>query len=163
MSLIFKTEGFEELNDQLIALAKDIRSADEFKGFKKILSMSTRKALNPLADDMRARAPYDGDRPANKADQPHLRNTVRVDTRIPTTKDRQSIMVNESDAYIGIVSVKKSAVSLSQEFGNARTSAHPYLRITAESGREQATNILKSELSQRIPAYIKSLSKSRAK
>ena len=163
MPMIFKTEGFEDLNNQLMDLAKDIRSTDEFKGFKKILSMSTRKALNPLADDMRARAPYDGDRPSNKSNQPHLRNTVRVDTRIPTTQDRKSIMVNESDVYIGIVSVKKSAVSLSQEFGNARTSAQPYLRITAEAGREQATNILKSELSQRIPAYIKSLSKSRAK
>jgi hypothetical protein len=163
MSLIFKTEGFEELNDQLMSLARDIKSPDELRGFTKILSMSTRKALNPLAENVRSRAPYDGDRPTSKADQPHLRNTVRVDTRVPTAQDRKSVMVNESDAYIGIVSVKKSAVSLSQEFGNARTNAQPYLRIAAESGREQATNILKSELSQRIPAYIKSLSRSRAK
>lgn len=160
--LIFKTEGFEELNQQLIDISRDIQSADEAKGFKKILSMSVRKALNPLALDMKARAPYDDNRRANKANQPHLQNTVRVDTRIPSIQDRKSAFVNESDAYIGIVSVKKSAVSLSQEFGNKHTPGHPYLRVTAEQGMDTATGILKKELSERIPEYMKKLSKQRS-
>lgn len=160
--LIFKTEGFEELNQQLMDIASDIQSSDEAKGFKKILSMSVRKALNPLAEDMQSRAPYDGNRPSSKAGQPHLRNTVRVDTRVPSVQDKRSAMVNESDAYIGIVSVKKSAVSLSQEFGNERTAAQPYLRITAEQGMSKATDTLRSELSERIPMYMKKMSKQRS-
>jgi len=160
MPLIFKTEGFEALNDQLLTLAKDVQSENEFNGFKKILTMATTKTLNTLKEEVASRAPYD--EKTNKSGI-HLRNTVRVDSRIPNDKDRQSYFVEESDAVIGILSVKKSAVSLSQEFGNAHTPAHPFLRITLERNYKNCENVLKAELSERIPAYIKKLSKQRAK
>ena len=163
MPLIFKTEGFEALNDQLLTLAKEVRSTDEAKGFIKILTMATTKTLNPLKDEVAAKAPYDDDRPPHKADQPHLKNTIRVDSRVPTKKDRESYFVEESDVVIGILSVKRSAVSLSQEFGNAHTPAHPFLRVVAERNFKTCENALRTELSNRIPAYIKSLSKQRAK
>jgi hypothetical protein len=67
--------------------------------------------------------------------------------------------VSETDAVIGVVSVKKSAVSLSQEFGNARTAAQPFLRISLESNRDNIINTLKSELAVSIPAYAKKLAK----
>lgn len=163
MPLIFKTEGFEELNDQLLTLAKDVQSQSELNGFKKILTMATTKTLNTLKDEVAARAPYDDQRPSSKAHQPHLKNTVRVDSRVPNDQDRQSYFVEESDAVIGILSVKKSAVSLSQEFGNAKTPAHPFLRVTLEKNYKNCENVLKAELSERIPAYIKKLSKQRSK
>lgn len=158
--LILKTEGFAELDQQLTELVRDVQSPGEFKQFKKILSMSTRRALQPLEQDMKAMAPYDGQHNTSGI---HLRDTTRIDTRIPTVQDKRSIMVNESDAYIGILSVKKSAVSLSQEFGNARTTAQPYLRITAANGFEKATQVLKAELSQRIPEYMAKILKGRSK
>lgn len=158
--LIFKTEGFEELDSKLNELVQDIRSPSEFTAFKKILSMSTRNALKPLQQDLIARAPYDGQ--TNKSGI-HLNETSRIDTRIPTDKDRTSIMINESDAYIATLSVKKSAVSLSQEFGNERTPAHPFIRITAEQGMKTAENVLKEELTKRIPAYMQKILKMRTK
>lgn len=160
MPLIFKTEGFEELNDQLLTLAKDVRSESEANGFKKILTMATTKTLNRLIPEVQARAPYDGQ--TNKSGI-HLRDTVRVNSRIPTAKDKQSYFVEESDAVIGILSVKKSAVSLAQEFGTSKIPGQPFLRITAERNFKTCENALKEELSNRIPAYIKSLSKQRAK
>jgi hypothetical protein len=102
-----------------------------------------------------ARAPYD-----EKNTGPiHLRNTARIDARIPTSGDRKSEYVSETDAVIGVVSVKKSAVSLSQEFGNARTTAQPFLRVSLESNRDNIINTLKSELAVSIPAYAKKLAK----
>ena len=53
--------------------------------------------------------------------------------------------------------LKKSAVSLSQEFGNARTTAQPFLRISLESNIENVLTTLKSQLGQIIPDYWKSL------
>lgn len=158
--LIFKTEGFAEIDQQLTELVRDIQSPSEFKQFKKILSMSTRKALQPLEEDLKARAPYDAEHNTSGI---HLRDTTRIDTRIPTEQDKKSIMVNESDAYIAVLSVKKSAVSLSQEFGNVRTVAQPYLRITAQTGVAKATQVLKAELSQRIPEYMQKVLKGRSK
>lgn len=158
--LIFKTDGFEELDRKLNELVQDIRSPSEFAAFKKILSMSTRNALKPLQQDLVSRAPYDGE--TNKSGI-HLRETSRIDTRIPTLQDKKSAMINESDAYIATLSVKKSAVSLSQEFGNARTPQHPFLRITAEQGMRTAEGILKTELSDRIPKYMQRILKMRAK
>lgn len=158
--LILKTEGFAEIDQQLTELVRDIQSPSEFKQFKKILSMSTRRALQPLEEDLKARAPYDAEHNTSGI---HLRDTTRIDTRIPTEQDKKSIMVNESDAYIAVLSVKKSAVSLSQEFGNVRTVAQPYLRITAQTGVAKATQVLKAELSQRIPEYMQKVLKGRSK
>jgi phage gpG-like protein len=158
--LIFKTEGFEELDRKLNELVQDIQSPSEMKAFKKIMSMSVRNALKPLEQDLISRAPYDAE--TNKSGI-HLRETTRIDARIPTEYDRRSAMINESDAYIGTLSVKKSAVSLSQEFGNARTPKHPYLRVTAEQGMKTVENILRTELSERIPAYMKRIINMRAK
>ena len=158
--LIFKTEGFSEIDQQLTELVRDVQSPSEFKSFKKVLSMSVRNALKPLEQDLKARAPFDAEHNTSGI---HLRETTRIDTRIPTAQDKKSVMVNESDSYIGTLSVKKSAVSLSQEFGNARTTAQPYLRITAQSGVEKATQVLKQELAERIPAYMKTIIKMRSK
>ena len=158
--LIFKTDGFAEVDRQLTELVQDIQSPSEFKQFKKIMSMSVRKALQPLETDLKARAPYDAEHNTSGI---HLRDTTRIDTRIPTPQDKKSIMVNESDAYIGILSVKKSAVSLSQEFGNVRTTPQPYLRITAQNGMTKATQVLATEFSQRIPEYMQKIVKGRSK
>ena len=155
MALIFKTEGFEALNEQLIALSRDIRSNSEFNRFRRVMTKSVEAALEPVYRDVQSEAPYD-----EKNTGPiHLRNTARVNVRMPTAKDKSSHYVNESDAIIGVVSVKKSAVSLSQEFGNSRTPAHPFLRKSLERNVDKSIGILKSELSVRIPEYVKSLSK----
>lgn len=149
---MFKTEGFEDLEKQLLELAEGFRGDLVMRN---TVTPAIKAALEPALASVISRAPYD-----EKNTGPiHLRNTARIDARIPTSSDRKSEYVSPTDAVIGIVSVKKSAVSLSQEFGNARTSAQPFLRISLESNRDNIVNILKSELAVSIPAYAKKLAK----
>lgn len=152
MTQIFKAEGFEELEQQLLELAEGFRGDLVMRN---TVTKAINSALQPVLADVISRAPYD-----EKNTGPiHLRDTARLHARIPTAGDRKSEYVSETDAVIGVVSVKKSAVSLSQEFGNARTAAQPFLRISLESNRDNIINTLKSELAVSIPAYAKKLAK----
>ena len=157
--MIIKLEGFAELDATLNELSKEISSRGENMEFRRILTKSAEAAMKPVLDSAQALAPYDGNRRPDRVDQPHLKNTVRLDFRVPTDKDRMSNYVNQSDAAIAVVSVKKSAVSLSQEFGNARTSAQPYLRTSLERNSREVVEILKSELSTRIDAFAQRIAK----
>ena len=82
-----------------------------------------------------------------------------MDARIPNSKDIQSAYVNETDAAIAVVSAKKSAVSLSQEFGNAHTPMHPFLRPSLDRNSEEVVRILGRQLAMIIPAYAQKLNK----
>lgn len=152
MTQIFKAEGFEELEQQLLELAEGFRGDLVMRN---TVTKAINAALQPVLADVISRAPYD----ESNIGPIHLRDTARLHTRIPTSGDRKSEYVSETDAVIGVVSVKKSAVSLSQEFGNARTAAQPFLRISLESNRDNIINTLKSELAVSIPAYAKKLAK----
>jgi len=149
---IFKTEGFEELETQLLQLAEGFRGDLVMRN---TMTKAVNAAMQPVLASVISRAPYDEDNNGPI----HLRDTARANARIPTAADRKSEYVSPTDAVIGVVSVKKSAVSLSQEFGNARTAAQPYLRVSLESNRDNIVNILKSELAVSIPAYAKKLAK----
>jgi HK97 gp10 family phage protein len=152
MAEIFKTEGFEELERQLLEMAQGFRGDLVMRN---TLTKAVKAAMEPVLADVISNAPYDE---KNKGPI-HLRDTARLDARIPTSNDRKSEFVSQTDAVIGVVSVKKSAVSLSQEFGNARTPQHPFLRVSLESNRDNIQNILKSELAVSIPAYARKLAK----
>lgn len=157
--MIVKLEGFSELESTLLQLSKEISSRGENLEFRRILTKSAEAAMKPVEESVTALAPYDMNRRANKAGQPHLKNTVKLHFRVPNEKDKQSHYVNQSDAAIAVVSVKKSAVSLSQEFGNAKTAAQPYLRVSLERNRGKVIEILKSELSQRMVAFTERIAK----
>ena len=145
------TEGFAEFDAQLKALADGYR-ADLVA--RQTLAKAGRVAMQQVYDDMVLRAPYD---PIHNTSGIHLRDTGKIESRIPNAGDKMSEYVKETDSTITVVSVKKSAVSLSQEFGNARTVAQPFLRIALESNVENVLTTLKSQLGQIIPDYWKSL------
>jgi HK97 gp10 family phage protein len=149
--ITIETEGFAEFDAQLKALADGYR-ADLVA--KQTLAKAGRAAMQRVYDDVVYRAPYDA---LHNTSGIHLRDTVRIDSRIPNQGDKMSEYVEETDATITVVSVKKSAVSLSQEFGNARTTAQPFLRIALESNINEVVSVLKSQLGQIIPDYWKSL------
>lgn len=152
-NITITTEGFAELEAQLQALANGYR-ADLVA--KQTLVKAGRVAMEPVLRDVIYRAPYDS---IHNTSGIHLRDTARIDSRIPNAGDKMSEYVKETDSAITVVSVKKSAVSLSQEFGNARTDAQPFLRISLESNVENVLTTLKSQLGQIIPDYWKSLSR----
>jgi HK97 gp10 family phage protein len=149
--ITIETEGFAEFDAQLKALADGYR-ADLVA--KQTLAKAGRVAMQRVYDDVVYRAPYDA---LHNTSGIHLRDTARIDSRIPNQGDKMSEYVEETDATITVVSVKKSAVSLSQEFGNARTTAQPFLRIALESNINEVVSVLKSQLGQIIPDYWKSL------
>lgn len=148
-----KTEGFEDLEKQIAQIA-NMYQAD--KTVRATLAKAVRRALEPVAERARAAAPYDE---FFNTSGIHLRDTIRTDARIPTAKDHRSGYVHPNDIVIGVVSAKKSAVSLSHEFGNARTSAKFFLRNSFESDLQGIVDTIKSELEEIVPRYARNLRK----
>jgi HK97 gp10 family phage protein len=152
----FQMEGFAELEQQLLAVGQMYRTD---LVARQTLSKAANVAMMPVLYAAAMDAPYD-----SKSTGPiHLRNTIRLDSRIPTEADKRSDYVSDTDAVISVVSAKKSAVSLSQEFGNARTTAQPFLRPALDSHAEQVIESLRSQLSTIIPEYVAKLNRRRNK
>lgn len=149
----WKIDGLKDLEEQVGKLAQMYKADTVVRA---TLAKAVRNALEPVAEQSRAVAPYDE---LFNTSGIHLRDTIRVDGRIPTAKDHQSAFVHPNDIVIGVLSAKKSAVSLSHEFGNARTPAKFFLRNPFEQNLQNITNTLKSELAEIIPRYAKNLQK----
>lgn len=148
----FKLEGFAELEQQLKQLG-DAYRADLVA--RNTLVKAVKEALVPAYNSAYAKAAFGPPNPYGI----HMKETMRIDARVPNSKDKLSNFVNETDAVIGVVSVKKSAVSLANEFGTAKMAAQPFLKSGFESAIQEVLVNLKSELSYLIPAYAKKLQK----
>lgn len=149
-------EGFAELEQQLLQLAKSYR-ADAVA--RNTLVKAAEKAMVPVLLQATADAPFD-----ETSDGPiHMKYTIRLDARIPNNRDLQSDYVSETDAAIAVVSVKKSAVSLAQEFSTRKIPAKPFMRPALERNRQQVLEILKRELGRAIPEYAAKISRMRKK
>ena len=147
---VYRLEGFQEFEDQLRELAKSYRG-DTIA--RRTLVKAAMTAMKPVEDMTRQIAPYD-----SSSNKPiHLRNTVRLDARIPNGRDKMSDYVSLDDAAIAVVSVKKSAVSLAQEFGTKDISPQPFLRPSLQRQANSVLSILKTELARIIPEYAASL------
>ena len=119
----FELEGFAEFERQL----KDM--AEGFRGdlvARNTLTPSAKAAMGIVLESAKSMA-HVGDKPRDDKNPVHMRDTIRLDARIPNAKDRMSEYVNDTDAVIAVVSVKKSAVSLANEFSTSRVPAHPFL------------------------------------
>lgn len=158
--MTFKTEGFQELDEQLQKLSKDFRSDLVVKN---TLVKALKNSALPVYETAFSLARYDANRKSNyDADgnnKPHMRDTLKVDARIPNARDQLSEYVNPTDAAIAVISFKKSAVSLANEFGTAKMSAKPALRPALESNIGNVTDKLKSELAAFMDAYSKRMYK----
>ena len=151
--LTMKVEGLEDLENQLVGLADGFRTDLVLRN---TITKAVKRAMEPIATAVyEAPIPFD----EKNTKYIHLRDTVRLDARIPNARDRQSDMINSTDVVIGVVSVKKSAVSLSQEFGNARVPGKPYLRQALEQNYQKAINVFVSEMSELVPNYARKLAK----
>lgn len=147
-----KVEGFAELEQQLKKLAEGYR-ADLVA--RNTLVRATKEALVPVYQTAYSLAAYD----ESNIDNIHMRDTLRIDARIPTGRDKLSEYVKDTDVVIGVVSAKKSAVSLANEFGTAKMAARPFLIPALESNIQKVLDNLKSELANFIESYAKKLQK----
>ena len=148
----FDVQGFSEFEQQLTELARGYRSDLVARN---TLTKAVKSALVPAYNTSFGLARLG---PPNESGI-HMKETLRIDGRIPNEKDKMSEYVNETDAVIGVLSVKKSAVSLANEFGTSKMSANPFLRQGLESNIKTITDALKYELSFLIPEYAKKLRK----
>jgi len=151
-----KLEGFAEFEDQLKAMAQGFR-ADIL--VRRTLALAANEAMKPVELAAKTLAAYD----SKNTSGVHMRDTIRTDFRIPNERDKRSDHVNETDAAIAIVSVKRSAVSLANEFGTSKMSARPFLRPALDSNAETVLGVLKGKLAEIIPAYALKLSRRRKK
>jgi len=151
MGFYIETDGFKEFESMLIEMSK-MHRADLVA---RKLYPAMRRALQPAYDYAKSNAGYD---PNNKSGI-HMRETLRIDARVPNASDRKSAYVDDNDAVIGVLSVKKSAVSLANEFGTAKMAKRPFLVPALQQTINQALGILSGELSEILPSYMNQLSK----
>lgn len=151
----FELEGFAEFEQQLRDMAEGFRGDLVARN---TLVPSAKAAMGVVLDAAKSRAPV-GDKPRDAKNPIHMRDTIRLDARIPSGKDRMSEYVNDTDAAIAVVSVKKSAVSLANEFGTSKMAANPFLRPALQENAEAVLTELKSQLAVRIPDYAKKLAR----
>jgi HK97 gp10 family phage protein len=145
-------EGFAELEKQLLDMAQGFRYDQTAR---QTLVKAAKDAMEPVLSMAQSEAHYD----TKNTTQIHMRNTLRLDARIPTERDKRSGYVNMTDAAIAVVSVKKSAVSLANEFGTKKMAMRPFLRPSLDAKAEDVLAILKDRLAFIIPAYAAKLSK----
>lgn len=145
-------EGFAELEKQLEQMALGFRYDQTAR---QTLVKAAKDALEPALNTAQALAHFD----VKNTTEIHMRETLRVDARIPNSKDNQSGYVNPTDAVIAVLSVKKSAVSLANEFGTKKMAMRPFLRMALDARAEDVLTILKERLAFIIPAYAAKLSK----
>jgi len=147
----FEVKGFDQLAEQMDVLFSFYNPEEVLKNGT---VNSVRKSLRPILDRVIANAPYDSETNTSGI---HLRETAKITVRLPNENDKKSQFYHPGDVIWGMVSVKKSAVSLSQEFGNKNTPPHPYLRVSFESGAEEALNILKEQLAHQLKSFMKNV------
>lgn len=150
-----KLEGFSEFELQLKELANGYR-ADLVA--RNTLVKAAKTAMQTVLISAQSMAPI-GTKPRDERNPIHMVDTLRLDARIPSARDKQSMYVNETDAAIAVVSVKKSAVSLAQEFSTSKIPARPFLRPALDNNMNQVLSTLKDELARIIPEYVKKLAK----
>lgn len=159
MSVYFILDGFKELDAAFKELEMQVKRPDLLA--KNIFRPAMTEALEPIAQQMKTEARYDENRKSNVDSKgkvkPHLRDTVTIQTRFPSEADKRSGFIKDSDTYIGIVGVKKSAVSLAQEFGTAHVQPKPFIRNAFDRNVTLVTDIFKARMAQAIPEYIAKL------
>ena len=155
----YQLTGFAEFEQQLQEMARDFRG-DLIA--RNTLVPAAKSAMESVMNSAKSKAKV-GDKPRDADNPIHMRDTIRLDARIPSDKDKRSEFVNETDAAIAVVSVKKSAVSLANEFGTKKMPASPFLRPALQENTQAVLGALKSELAQGIVDYAKKLERKRNK
>lgn len=148
--LQWSVEGFEDL-EQAIRLLGELHKSDRVA--RQIMVKAAENAMFPVLYDATQAAPFDEE----SAGPIHLKYTVRLDARIPNGNDKKSDYVQEGDVAIAVVSAKKSAVSLGQEFGTKKMAAQPFLRPALESNKDRVIENVRQELGVLIDHYMTKL------
>jgi HK97 gp10 family phage protein len=144
-----ETFGFDDFDNTLTQMGEEFGYTDVNK---KVLIPALKAAMMVALPTAKSLA---------REDTGEMKQSIRVDARRPTDKDQDSKYVYSYDAAIAILSVKKSRVSLGEEFGTAKKAAHPFIRPSLESNKTNILNALNQQLKAKIDKYQARKSKDR--
>lgn len=156
--LKFELSGFADFEAQIADMVKGFK-ADEV--LKQTLVKAAEKSMQSVYYAAIAYAPYDIEKPRDEYRPIHMRDTIKLKAKLTTPDDRDRPSIGENSVVLATVSVKKSAVSLAQEFGTAKIQARPFLRPALQYGAPTVINDLKASLAEIIPAYAQKLARKR--
>ena len=145
----WQTSGFDGLEDVLIQLGKDFGYGDTTK---RVLVPALKDAMRPAYTTARANilaGPFN----AKNVSTPHMVDTLRLTARMPTGKDKRSAYIQQNDVAMAMVSIRTDDRGMSQEFGNARTPAQPFLRRALQSASVACVDQLEMILGRKLAEY----------
>lgn len=142
----FTVEGFKELHDVLILMGDELGYG---KAARRVLVPAAKAAMMPVLNTVKTTIPYDE---LNRSGQ-HMRDTARLTARIPNSKDARAQHSDPDAAVVGIVSIRTDDRGMSQEFGNARVPAQPFLRLALETNATTVVNTLGTYLAFKLEQY----------
>jgi len=161
--ITFQFKGFKELEEVFIEIQADFGEKDQ----KKILVSGVRQAMKPVLTMAKMRAPVDTGA---------LSQSLRIEARKPSSKDRRSRYYNSGQVAIALVTtapgnvlakkkwknqktggketgIPSDARANVQEFGSYKMPAHPYMRTSLESQSQAVTNDLGNNLGLALQKY----------
>lgn len=156
--LKFQLSGFAEFEQQIMDLANGFKMDTVLK---ETLAKAAEKSMDSVYYAAMAYAPYDVENPRSESRPIHMRDTLKLKSRLTTPNDRDAPSIGENSVVLAIVSVKRSAVSLAQEYGTSKIPARPFLRPALQYGAQTVISDLKTNLAEIIPAYAQKLARKR--
>lgn len=136
-----KTEGFDDFEALLIQMGEDFGYRETTRNVLTKSAKTAMEAIVPIAKQMA------------RENTGKMKQSIRVDSRIPNANDKKSSYYQKGDAVVAVVSAKQSSVSLGEEFGTAKKAGHPFLRPALESGQQLVLRRLESALAYTLNAY----------
>ena len=161
--ITFEFKGFKELEQVFSEIQDDFGEKDQ----KKILVSGVRQAMKPVLAMARMRAPVDTGA---------LSQSLRIEARKPSSKDKRSRYYNPGQVAMALVTtapgnvfakkkwlnkkscnkevgIKSDARANVQEFGSYKMAAHPYMRSSLESQSQAVTDNLGNNLGLALEKY----------
>ena len=136
-----ETYGFDDFDAVLTEMGNDFGYTDVNK---KVLIPALRNA-------MKITLPYA--KSLARISSGQMRNSIMIEARRPSDRDKKSKYIYETDAAIAILSVKQSKVSLGEEFGTAKRAGQPFIRPSLEANQSVILQTLADELKKKIQRY----------
>jgi HK97 gp10 family phage protein len=167
----FKAQGFEELFARLDAIKDEVGKGKTDKLWRQMLS----NAAKPILATAKLLAPKDTGQMAEhiylKVHRPMARDKAGKSyagevymARITASTIRDDtvykFIVNKNNKLQTVLANKKP-VPVSQEFGNAHTGAHPFLRPALEQNIDKVTELMASQLKIWLDSYDRSKARGR--
>jgi HK97 gp10 family phage protein len=162
----FKAQGFEDLFARLDAIKDEVGKAKTDKLWRQMLT----NAARPILNTAKQLAPKDTGQMAEhiylKVHRPMARDKTgksyagevyMARITVSTLRDDTvyKFIVNKNNKLQTVVANKKP-VPVSQEFGNANTPAHPFLRPALEQNVDRVTELMAAQLKNWLDSYDRS-------